>query len=362
MWVRKFLFIVIAAVLGLAGAMKIDLAAGDVSYAPADIERTMAKMAAICLVPGLCPLSAKTRDIIKRAMAGDPFYEDYLGLNLITGDGVPEDNRAGLAWVARAAEDGDPRAARDIADRLRNGAAIEVDETKIATALTARVAKGDVEAMRALGPMIIRGRGVKQDPSQGLAMLERAASLGSSSAEEDLFRLYMLGAPGVPANRTESLKWLAASARHGDAESMITLGYSLLNTPIGVSSNERDVTQSFCWLMRAALLKDFNAPQAQEKLSMIFASGEADERGAAIGIDLVQADLWFRLASRSPFHDNPQIRAMIEPKMTTDEIKDAKRLVEQWRPHGFDELKTLTIALPPAALGGASPRNCPPMN
>ena len=163
--------------------------------------------------------------------------------------------------------------------------------------------------------MVIRGRGVKQDPALGLELMKRAVDKGSTGAANDLSRLYLLGAPGVPASRNEALKWIAFSAGHGNVDAMLTLGTMSINTPIGVLSSERNVAQGICWLMRAALL---DQPQAQEQLSMIFARGEKDERGTAIPVDLVQADFWFRLAARSPYHDNSQIRAMIEPHMTTE--------------------------------------------
>ena len=272
---------------------------------------------------------------------------------------MPEDDGAGLAWVVRAAEDGNPRAALDVEDKLRNGEQIEIDEAKIAAALKPQVEAGDVDAMRALGAMTIRGRGVKQDPARGLEMLKRAIASGSRPAEADLARLDLLGAPGVPANRSESMKWLAAAASQGDVESMTSLGYMWMNTPADVPSSAEDLTQSFCWLMRAALL-DW-AP-AQEQLAMNFAGGQSDDHGAKISVDLVQADTWFRLGARNPFHNLSSIRARVEPKMTTDEMNEAKRLVEAWRPRTFDELKTLTIAFPPTTHGGASPRNCPPMS
>ena len=53
-------------------------------------------------------------------------------------------------------------------------------------------------------------------------------------------------------------------------------------------SGELNVAQAFCWLMRAALL---NQPQAQEKLSMMFARDERDDQGNAVPVDLVQADV-----------------------------------------------------------------------
>src|SRR5271163_2168065 len=120
----------------------------------------------------------------RRARSEVPAAEDLLGLTLLTGDGLPRDDTAGLAWIARAAEHGDPDAARDISDRLRNGAAIEVDETKIVAALTPRVDAGDVEAMRALGPMIIGGRGAEQNTAKGLGLLKRALPLAPRPANE----------------------------------------------------------------------------------------------------------------------------------------------------------------------------------
>ncbi|MDB5515219.1 MAG: hypothetical protein JWQ17_1977, partial [Tardiphaga sp.] len=321
---------------------------------PANIEKTFSRLGWICMVAPLCPVTDQVRNVIKRAIGNERGAQYLLGLTLMTGDGLPSDRNAGLDWIVRAAELGDPDAARDIAGRLRNGASIKVDETKIAAALKPDADAGNVEAMRALAPMIIRGRGVKQDPVTGLALLTRAAEQGSSGAEQDLSQLYLNGAPGVAVNRPEALKWLAVSARHGNVDAMVNLGFMSMNTPIGVPSTERNLAEGFCWLMRAALLDHV---QAQEKLSTIFAAGEKDSRGTEIAIDLVQADLWFRLAARSPYHDNSQIRSMIEPNMTTDQLNETKRLFEAWRPRTPQELRAIAIALP--AANGAAPRNCP---
>src|SRR5674476_1312638 len=127
----------------------------------------------------------------------------------------------------------------------------------------------------------------------------------------------------------------------------------LEGTPIGVPSSQANLAEGFCWLMRAALLDNV---QAHEKLSMTFARGEKDSHGTVIPIDLIQADYWFRLAARSPYHDNSQIRSMIEPHMTTEQLGEAKRLFEAWHPRTIEEIKTLPITLPPA--NGAPARTC----
>ena len=134
---------------------------------------------------------------------------------------------------------------------------------------------------------------------------------------------------------------------------MTNLGYRLVN---GLSI-EKDLLPGTCWLMRAALL---DRVEAQEKLSFVFAGGEKDGHGIVIPADLVQADFWFRLAARNPFHDNPQIRSRIEPNMTTAQLNEAKRQVEAWQPKTIQDLKTLAIALPPPGPG-APGRACPPM-
>jgi TPR repeat protein len=211
--------------------------------------------------------------------------------------------------------------------------------------------------MRALGPMYIGGRGVKQNLATGLSLLKRATQKGSSEAEKDLSQLYLNGAPGLSANRPEAMKWLAVSAHHGNVDAMLRPGYMSMSNPIGTPSSERNLAQGFCWLMRAALLDQV---QAQEKLSMIFAQGEKDDHGTVIAINLIQADLWFRLAARSPYHDNSQIRLMIEPHMTTEQLGEAKRLFEAWRPRTVQELNAITHTLP-AVAPGSPPRNCPAM-
>jgi TPR repeat protein len=338
-----------AMMLGLLAPGSGVAAAEAGRYAPENIEQTYRQLGWPCMVRALCPVTDEVHDVIKRAIAGNPSSEYLLGLTLITGDGLPRDESAAIAWTVRAAEHGDPDAARDIADRIRDGAAIEADETKIAAALRPKADAGDPEAMRALGPMYIRGRGVKPDPALGLDLMKRAVEKGSSGAANDLSHLYLLGAPDVPASRSEALKWFAVSASHGNADAMVTLGFMSMNTPGGVSSSDRNVAQAFCWLMRAALLDN---PQAQEQLAMMFGRGERDDHGTVIPVDLIQADLWFRLAARSPYHDNSQIRAMIEPQMTTEQLNEAKRLIEAWQPRKVEELRALAIALPTTATSG----------
>ena len=86
-------------------------------YAPENIEQTYKQLSWLCMVRAFCPVTEPVRDVIKHAMAGNASAEYLLGLTLATGDGLPRDPSAAVAWIVRAAEHGDPDAARDIADR-----------------------------------------------------------------------------------------------------------------------------------------------------------------------------------------------------------------------------------------------------
>ena len=352
-WGRAIAAFVAVVVVGLLLIIVHDGSALVADDSPENLGSSYGTLSLVCLVKPLCPVSSDALDEMKGALAGQSEAEYGLALALLNGDGLPSDRDAGIAWMARAAELGEPGAARDVNDRLRNGENVTVDERQIAAALQKRVDAGDAEAMRALGPMILRGRGVKQDLIGGVSLMRRAFDLGATGAAADLARVYLLGAPGLPPDRAQYLNWMQAGARRGDAEAMLAIGYAAMNPP--GNSTDRDLTLSFCWLMRAALLDN---PSAQEKLSQTFEQGETDGH-VTIAADLVQADYWFRLAARSPFHDNSQIRSAIEPKMTSDQMDAAQRLVDAWQPHEFAELKTLPIALP--APVGATPRLCPAM-
>jgi TPR repeat protein len=345
-WIRSWIMALVLTTALSGGVLAQD--AGD--YAPRNIEHTYSHLKWLCMLHALCPVSDKALAMIQGAIANNRSAEYLLGLTLLLGDDLPTDRKAGKIWISRAAEQGEPAAARDIQQRLRNGEAIEVDETKVANALKQQADAGDAESMRALGPMYIGGRGVGRDAATGIDLLRRAAEKGSTGAELDLSQLYLNGAPGVQKDRLEAMKWLAASAGHGDVKAMVNLGYMAVN---GSADAPADLMLGYCWLVRAAMV---DQPDAQEKLSMLYSDGAKDNHGAVIAPDLVQADLWFRVAARNPYHDNPQIRARIEPQMTTEQLGQAKRLVEAWQPRVVQQIRTLTIPLPPPAHG-----DCPPM-
>jgi TPR repeat protein len=319
-----------------------------------------------CKIVVLCPYSEEVWDTFQAAVAGKPGDEYLLGVFLITGDKVGRDEHGGLQWLAVAASQGYATAALELNRQRRNGAEMDVDEARIAAAMRTKANAGDADAMRALSDMYIFGRGVGRDPNQGVQLLRNAAESGSHEAEEDLATLMWRGAPGVAQDHAEAIRWQARSAGHGNTEAMRILSYWLLDTMSGGKAQPLD---SYRWLMRAALLDD---PDAQEKLSQLFTAGLdiegrpirtaygdlggrlARAQTVLIAPDLVQADKWFRLASRNPWHDNPQVRASIEPHMTTAQLDEAKKLAASWHVLPLPEVLAIDIEPPPVTAERSS--------
>src|SRR5262249_18832850 len=263
------------------------------------------------------------------------------------GGGVASDMRAAAGWCGKAAEQGHVAAALEL-NRLRHeGADISADETKIAAALRLEVDKGDRDAMRALADMQIYGRGLPRDAEQGLALLRRAVAAGSAVAAADLANLFLSDAPGIPRNPAQGFHWMAESAHLGNTAAMLDLGSMYFNYP---DAAMRDPAEGYRWLMRGALVDN---PAAQELLSGVLAQGAMVGALAIIPPNPIAADMWLRLAARSPFHDNASQRRQIESNMTTAQLAEAKERADAWRPISLDEVLAMTIPLPEVA--GAKP-------
>jgi TPR repeat protein len=290
-----------------------------------------------------CPISSDTYAALTRALAGDREAQYTLARMLQSGDGISRDLRAAAGWCGKAAEQGHVAAALEL-NRLRHeGADIPADETKIAAALRLEVDKGDRDAMRARADMQVYGRGLPRDAEQGLALLRRAVAAGSAAAAKDLANLFLRDAPGIPRNPTQGFHWMAEAAHLGNAAAILDLGSMYFNYP---DAPMRDPGEGYRWLMRAALADN---PAAQELLSGVLAQGAMVGARTVIPPDPIAADMWLRLAARSPFHDNASQRRQIESTMTTAQLAEAKDRADAWRPRSLDEVLAMTISLPEVA-------------
>ncbi|HKX11348.1 MAG TPA: tetratricopeptide repeat protein [Stellaceae bacterium] len=350
-------WIVLGALTGLIILMSATVARAEGEYGPAHAAQAVSKMRLGCMIVINCPIDHAAYETMRRAVDGDRAAQVELAKRLDHGNGLPRDIQAATGWYGRAAEQGDVPSALELNHRRHRGQAIEADETKIAAAMRAASEAGNTDAMRALADMMLYGRGGPRNPTEALALLHHASEKGSTLAELDLGLLYLQGAPGVQQNIPEAFRWIVASAKHGNLESMEQLGSLYLHTEDRAS---RDPAEAYRWLVRASLL---DAPRSQEALSMLLADGAIVNGRTVIASDPIQADMWFRIAARSPFHDNPSIRHSIETNMTSAQLEQAKKLAADWHPRPLAEVLAMTIdpqpvkgakrPWPPGLLGAA---------
>jgi TPR repeat protein len=336
----------------LAATSAATTARAEGEYGPAQAAEAVGDMRLGCMIYIRCPIDPSAFQTLQRAVAGDRDAQVEMAKRLDHGDGLPRDENAATGWYGRAAEQGHVPSALDLNHRRHEGMAIEADEAKIAAAMRSASEAGDTDAMRALADMDIYGRGGPRNPREALALLHRAADKGSALAEQDLADLYILGAPGVPLDTHQGFRWMAISAGHGNLEAMERLGSLYLHTP---DPSMQNPAEAYRWLVRASLL---DAPRSQEALSTLLADGASVNGRTVIEPDPIQADMWFRIAARSPFHDNPNIRHSIEGNMTSAQLDAAKKLAADWHPRPLAEVLAMTIDPPP--LKGPAKRPWPP--
>ena len=148
-------------------------------------------------------------------------------------------------------------------------------------------AGGDLRAQFKLGLMYIKGQGVPQNYTEGAQWFRKVAEQGDAAAQFNLGTMYYLG-NGVPQDYSEAAKWYRKAVEQGNGKAQINLGamYS---------------------------------------------------QGIGVGRDDVQALMWFNIASSIlPPGGNFELavdnRDILEDRMTTEQITEAQRLAQEWKP------------------------------
>jgi TPR repeat protein len=147
-----------------------------------------------------------------------------------------------------------------------------------------------------------------------------AGKQGNAEAEAYLGRMYLLG-QGVPVDRNEAIKWFKASGDQGNADAQFFLGCIYLLP-------RKDVPQGLMWMRLSA---EQGNQDAQLLLGQTYMQGVKE-----LPRDLVQADMWMRLAAKGnlPFYQL-QLEG-VDRQMSSADIEKAKVLAAAWRPkHGL---------------------------
>ena len=110
---------------------------------------------------------------------------------------------------------------------------------------------GNIEAQVMLGLLLINGKGVSKNVSEGRYWLERAANSGTgpepAKAQHNLGVMYE-GGLGVARDMHKAIDWYLRAAKNGDASAQSNLGVIYLSGD-GI---ERDSVKGIYWLTKAA--------------------------------------------------------------------------------------------------------------
>jgi len=161
-----------------------------------------------------------TDELRQRAQANEiPAMEEF-GRRLMTGTGVPRDQKIGAAWFQRAADAGSPTAAFNVGVMYDRGFVLERNAEKAVEWYRKAIEGGVVPAKHNLALMLREGRGVAQDGPKAVELLREAARQGMTASMFALGDMYEHGG-AVLKDPAAALAWFAITdevelqANHG---------------------------------------------------------------------------------------------------------------------------------------------------
>jgi localization factor PodJL len=152
------------------------------------------------------------------AEGGDAQAELLVGLQYLSGDGMPRNDAAAFEWLARSAAKGQPIAQYSLGMLCEEGRGVRPDPVQAFQWYGSAALRGNRRAMHSLAIAYAEGLGTAKNLPEAARWFARAAALGSVNSQFNLGVLYERGM-GVPQSLTEAYKWYAIAAAQGDRES-----------------------------------------------------------------------------------------------------------------------------------------------
>ncbi len=297
----------------------------------------------------------------KAADQGDARAQNGLGDLYFDGKGVPQDYAAALTWYRKSADQGHASGEYNLGAMYESGEGVPQDDAEALRWYRLAADQGHGRAQVELGSMYENGQGTAQDYGEALKWFQKAADQGLAAAQYNLAQMYRLGsgtAPnaataakwyrvaankgyaaaqsnlgvmyatgqGVRQDYADALRWFHLAADHGDLDAQFNIGGMYVHGQ-GVP---QDYNEALKWYRLAA---DQGYGYAQNSLAILYAEG----RG--VMQDYVQAYMWFNLAAEHIRASNAEARnsAMknrdaVAAKMTPEQIAQAQKLVDEWKP------------------------------
>jgi TPR repeat protein len=181
-----------------------------------------------------------------------------------------------------------------------------------------------------IGRSFAYGRGVAKDQSQAAFWYRKAAEQGNAEAQYELGFLYLTG-DGLTKNEDEAKVWLAKAAKQGDSNTLAAIDREYVEAGRKLTKNAPEALK---WYAPSA---DRGGCLSQFSLGLIYA-----ERLDVP--NLKQAYKWLVLAEKCSMSTDGMHKLVVEQlaavktQMTQAQIKEAKLLVDAWKPNSVNEL------------------------
>lgn len=167
--------------------------------------------------------------------------------------------------------------------------------------------------------MYENGEGLPQDYPQAMMLYRWAADKGYAPAQCNLGVMYETEA-GSDRNYKDAAFWYLKAAEQGNAPAQFNLG---LMYYIGRGNDApRSYKKAASWYLKAA---EQGYVFAQNSLGKMY------ENGQGMPVSLMQADIWYSLASKAGNESARINKQAIETKMDPDMIEQAQALVREWQ-------------------------------
>lgn len=328
-------------------------------------------------------------DLLKSANSGSAESQCMVGILYLKGEGVDQDTQKGIQWLERSADQDFTPAMLTLAGLIAAGG-VESKGTSDMLKLLERAGNlGESKALFHLGMFYFSGETQKKNIKKAIPYFEKAAEMGNVEAMYALGFIYKQG-DGVKKNIPKALELFTKAAEAGEEKSQILL----CETYMYGLDVEKDPEKAFYWGVKAAAsgkrtvaLYDLGRiyekgigvkadramaakymtqaaergyPPALNDLSDYYFKGKgvpvdpdkgmkllkaAAEQGVrmaqlklgerykdgnGVEVDYVIAYKWISLGNRSPGKWARTILEDCQSKMTAQQIKQAKRLADEW--------------------------------
>ena len=220
---------------------------------------------------------------------------------------LPEDHAEAVHWFRLAADQGDPDAQATLGAMYAMGQGVLQESAEALRWLHLAAAQGHPAAPALLGILYDAGERVPQDSAHAALWLGIAAERGQHEAQVHLGRMYAEGR-GVSQDRVAAYMWISLSGHRG----LETVAAEM--TPEQVVEAERRVQE---WLGIAA---ERGQKQAQVRLGRMY------DEGQSVAQDRVAAYMWISLSGYLGE------REKVAAEMTPEQIAEAERRVQEWKP------------------------------